>query len=332
MSGEESRNESTRRPLRLAADLLSGKVHSRVSAAKLLGIGETAAYRQLGVIAEELPGMAWDDATSPRSLSFDRTKLANPPDYLAAVAACFGLSLAPLFEGAHQEGGMRRAFNYVLGQSRRRKVFRDIERKFTFLRGGGESALPERSGLLDDLVEAVLKSTTIRFQYRNFQGEVYEQVAKPLSLGVYDHQLYLLAETDKGTRRPFRFSRIELLDESYGVAFDYPGKAEYDPRQLFADSFGVFVGAGGGVEDVSVKLARKWLTHARSHRWHHSQRVEVLDSGAVMVNLRVRVCPELQAWVLGFGAEAEVMSPDHLRNDVAEQLRLGSDQYRPLDG
>ena len=35
------------------------------------------------------------------------------------------------------------------------------------------------------------------------------------------------------------------------------------------------------------------------------------------MRLRVRVCPELEAWILGFGEQAEVMAPAKLREKIA---------------
>lgn len=327
MAGEGTRYRGIERTLRLVADLLKGRRHDRRTAAALLDVAEPAAFRQLTAIAKNLPGMVWDTSVSPQALAFDRTKLSNPPEFPAAVAACFGLSLAPLFDGAHQESGMRQAFEYVLGESRRRKVFQDIDRKFTFVRRGGEIALPQRSKELDDLIDDVVHSRTVKMTYRHFGGEVENVTVRPLSLCIYDHQLYLVAESDDRGRYPFRFSRIEAIDEADGEAFVYPPKAEYDAEQLFADSFGVFVNQRIAVENVVVRLAPRWATHARSHRWHLSQRVEILASGEVIVRLCVRVCPELKAWIRSFGPDAVVVEPTELREAIAADFRAAVSKY-----
>ena len=59
---------------------------------------------------------------------------------------------------------------------------------------------------------------------------------------------------------------------------------------------------------VELKLHKQWTTYAQSHRWHDSQKVEVA-ADHVIVRVHVRVCPELEAWILGFGEEAEVLAP-----------------------
>ncbi len=325
---EKNRNKTLKGPLRLVADLLNGRTHTRASAAKLLGVKPATAYRQMSAIVSTLAGMTWDESSSPKRLAFDRRLLSSPPGYAAAAAACFGLSLSSLFNGAHQESGMRSAFQYVLAQSRRNKVFCDIERKFTFVRRGGESALPENSGLLDDLCDAVIHSKTITMKYAHFDGAVETLEIRPYSLSIYDHQIYVIAERDKGEPYPFRFSRIRSISDQDGESFTYPSKAEYDPRQVFSDSFGIFLDPKNNVADVAIKLSSRWRIHAMSHCWHHSQRVEILPTGEVIVKMRVRTCPELTAWVLSFADDAEVVAPKSLQQEVQRRL---SAAYAKID-
>ena len=108
---------------------------------------------------------------------------------------------------------------------------------------------------------------------------------------------------------------MDVLDET----FKYPARSEFDPERVFSDSFGIFLGRP--VERVVVRLDPRWATYARTHRWHESQVVRVAGEG-IEVTLRVGVCPELEAWILGFGEQAEVLAPPFLRDRV--RLRLGS--------
>ena len=327
MTPEPTRNAGLDRTLRLVADLIAGTPHDRHTAAKLLSVKGAAASRQLRAIADRVPGMEWDHSRRPKALRFDRSQLSSAPDFSSAIAACFGLTLAPLFEGTAQQSGMRRAFNYVLGQSVRRKVFQDIERKFTFIKCGGESALPERSGVLDDLIDAVLHSREVALSYQHFDGREETLTIQPLSVCICHHQIYIVGRRRDGRLHPFRFSRILGLSEDKGHPFEYPSKEEYDPQRLFSESLGVFFGDIFPMDLVEIKLHPKWTTYARSHRWHPSQQVEVLADGTVMVRLRVRLCHELEAWVLGFGDDAHVLRPASLRARVAGRLRRAADLY-----
>jgi predicted DNA-binding transcriptional regulator YafY len=318
------------RTVQLIEDLLQGKEHDRRSAAERLGLELAAADRQLAAVAR-LQGVVVERRGRTRILKFDRNTLLDAPKLPTAIAACFGASLAPLFAGTTYESAFREARDLIIRQSRRNSIFRHIERKFVFLSQGGEVSLPDESGQLDDLLEAVLNEKWLTFDYQDFGNTVSHRTVKPLSLTVYNHQLYLMARLEEGRLRAFRFSRIRNAEVSEST-FEYPSRAEYDPEQVFASSFGVFMSDSEPVQRVEVRLTPRWATHVRTHRWHRSQNA-TFPGHEVRVTLDVHLCPEVEAWVLGFGDEAEVIGPPELRERVAKKARAMARLYEdgPVD-
>jgi predicted DNA-binding transcriptional regulator YafY len=315
MSPEPRRSISVDRHFLLFEDLLKGREHDRHSLAARLRVKPAMAHKLMKA-ALRLPGVIRKHDGRRLVIRMDATAIVPAPSYATAVAACLGSSLWALFEGSTYREGIREAFRDVIGRTKRRAVFRDIDRKFWFLRRGGEIALLDRSPLLDEVIEAVLHHRVLSLEYVRFSGTSKHLRAEPLSIVVHAHQLYVVARNEAGKLRPYRFSRIrnaEALDDT----FQYPTRSEYNPEQVFRDSFGVFLDLP--VQDVALKLHKEWTTYAQSHRWHDSQSVEVADDG-VVVRLRVRVCPELESWILGFGEEAEVLAPVSLRTRIATRV------------
>ena len=205
-----------------------------------------------------------------------KSAAAEPPPYAVAVAACFGASLWPLFRGSAYERGIREALAHVTTRTRRRAIFKHVDRKFWFLGKGGEPALIEHSALLDELIEAVLQHQRVNVQYTHFDGHSEHLRLEPLSIAVHDHQLYLVARKDDHTLHPYRFCRIATA-AVLSDRFEYPSRGEYDPDQVFRDSFGVFLNLP--VEDVEVVPSRKWENYVRTHKWHGSQSFTVEHDG-----------------------------------------------------
>lgn len=318
---ENRRYLGIQRTARLVRDLLSGRSHDRESAAKLLEIGPENAYRQLDALEESVPAFCWDETKRRKTLYFDRTRLLDQPGMPAAIAACFGRSLAPLFAGTEQQDGMQKAFDYVLGQTQRRKLFRDIDRKFFFVLRGGETALPRNPTVFALLVTAILDCREVVVRYTHFGGAEDERLTlRPLSMCIYNQWLYLLAQHENSKPRPFRLSRIHEVSAEPGAEFSYPPHAQYSPSTLFRDSFGIFTG-GYPTEEIELVFAANWAAHVDSHKWHESQEVVSLDSGEVLVRLTVRLCPEVRSWILGLGNAATVLKPQSLRDEIGAALR-----------
>jgi predicted DNA-binding transcriptional regulator YafY len=321
---ESRRSVSIARHFTLCADLLSGEEHDRQTLAARLGIRPAMADRLIRAALAELPGVSERRHGKQRKIRMEAGSRTAAPEYPTAVAACFGASLWPLFRGSSYEAGIRNALSHVVGRTKRRLVFENIDRKFCFLRRGGEAALTERQTVLDDVIEAVLHHRVLMARYTRFAGTSEQLRLEPLSIAVHDHQLYVLARSPHRALHPYRFARLEAVEVLDSV-FSYPSRKAYDPEQVFRDSFGVFLDLP--VRVVELRLDKRWEVYARTHRWHDSQVVTV-GSDHVRVKLRVRVCPELEAWILGFGSEAEVVRPAALRGRMVAHARGLMRTYR----
>jgi predicted DNA-binding transcriptional regulator YafY len=63
-------------------------------------------------------------------------------------------------------------------------------------------------------------------------------------------------------------------------------------------------------------------------RWHPSQEVETAADGTLTWQARVAGLHEVRIWLLGWGADVEILEPASLRAEVAEELDRAARQYR----
>lgn len=300
--------------LAVVADLLRGDRHSRRTIAETTGKSLPTADRWIEQIEAALPNTRRVREGKTTWLVHDGRRV---PSRSAAVGSCVAASLAAIFEGSEQERNLKDARDYILRE--RGEPFGDLDRKFVLAPRGGESALPEAGPRLNEMVEALLQNNRLRFEYTHNDGRAATLEISPLSLVIFDHQFYVLAQRDRGFY-PYRFARMSCV-ERLNEQFSYPTKGEYDPRSILAQGFGIHTHGTGPVEDIEVVLSEPWASFALTHRWHPSQRVVRLDEGRVSVTLQVRLCREIQTWVLGFGEYATVVKPEQLRDEVASRLR-----------
>ena len=312
------RLSSIQRTARLVSALLSGRDLTRAAAGALIGVRAAAVDRQLEAIGRHLP-LVRERRRGKVHIRIDRSKVAGGQERVpiaTTIAACVGASLARLFEGTSFEAGMQNLVHYVSRDALHPERFQDSRRQFVFLVRGGEKALPEKEELLEEVVDALQRRRGLQIRYRNFEGARRTVRIEPLSLALYDHQLYVIGRPRGGAAHPYRFSRIEAA-EATGGTFQYPDKDSYDPERVFADSFGIAVEEKYPVTSIEVSLAGKWSAFVQSHRWHRSQESS-LRGGRVHLRLRVRLCPEVVAWILGFGPDVRVVAPRALQRHIAQ--------------
>ena len=77
----------------------------------------------------------------------------------------------------------------------------------------------------------------------------------------------------------------------------------------------------GEIETVKLRFAPELAMIAEETIWHPSQVMEPQPDGSVLVTMRLAINVQLQAFILGWGEEVEVLEPESLRKDIAHTTR-----------
>lgn len=307
--------------------LMEGEQLDRYSAAKTFKVKHATAHRSLALIHAVIPGVIVRKTDSPKTYRFENAA-SRPPKSASltlALAATFGAASSRVLRGTAYDKQLREFSDRTIEQltADGRSKFQQIDRKLVVL-PGEEEVRGRRCGVLDEVIDAILRQEELEVRYREFNGKVSTFVLRPYSLIVGRSRLYVVAPKPGFGPYPFRFQRI-LSANRNGKLFEYPKRDAYDPERLLRDSFGIFVDPDP--VDVVVRLAPRWKTYARHHKWHRSQRVVKTPTG-IDIHLHVRPCAELKQWILSFGEDAEVIEPTELRSEIAGRLATAAARYR----
>lgn len=164
------------------------------------------------------------------------------------------------------------------------------------------------------LSSAVLRQRVVMFDYRKpGQGRPERRRVQPYHLANRENLWYLVAfDPQRGALRTFALPRIAAV-ETATEAFVRP--EDFSPEGFFANALGVL----GGTQAlrVRVRFAAEVADRIREREWHDSQELVELDDGRVELTLQLGALAEVERWVLGWGAAAEVLEPPELRSNLA---------------
>ena len=137
------------------------------------------------------------------------------------------------------------------------------------------------------------------------------------------HALYLLAfDEGRKARRTFKVERIisaSLTPDTFEPPDGYSAAAELARAwDVIADEEPV---------RVVIRFSPAVAKRAAETRWHPSQELEQQPDGSLHWSGRVSGMREIRIWILGWGADAEVLEPAALRDDVAIELRRATALY-----
>jgi predicted DNA-binding transcriptional regulator YafY len=121
----------------------------------------------------------------------------------------------------------------------------------------------------------------------------------------------------------FRINRIKSVS-LLGVQVSEP-LMPYNFRERHRHSFSVFVGEE--VQRVRIRCAAEVRQYITETRWHSSQWIEDLPDGRFIFQVEVWEPREVGWWALQWGASAEVLEPESLRQEMRETARRMVEVY-----
>ncbi len=179
------------------------------------------------------------------------------------------------------------------------------------------------AALIDTVREAIATRCCLNMRYYTIsrKSENQRRVA-PYKIWYFDGAFYLIADCSlRGDIRLFALDRIkhlELLDEQ----FEMPDG--FDAEDFMKSSFGVFQGP---TVKVKVRFNAAVADYIRERNWHPSQKITTEKDGSIIFEAAVAGTKEIKFWILQWGAQAEVLSPKKLRQDLISESALMSDVY-----
>ena len=182
-------------------------------------------------------------------------------------------------------------------------------------------------GIIEKLLQAIREKSVCRVEYHaphRPKPKVYSFA--PARLLSYRESLYAdgWLVTDKGTPEIIydltlsvhRVNKISIIRRK----FDFD-----DKREDTSDMFG-FMKAEPF--QVKVKFQPRVAQYVRERKWSDDQKITEFKNGKLVLEFTAQSWPEVVSWVLGFGSQAELLTPKEMREEILEEFGNALRSYR----
>jgi len=200
-----------------------------------------------------------------------------------------------------------------------------MTRSFTF-RPLKISDLAAKSSTYYAIVDAIEKRRTIELDYSSLKE--YQRIKTKVrlyTLMFYEHSWYIVGYSSMHREvRNFNVVRIESL-KMLKERFSIPKSFDLDRR--IGSAWALIPGSGPD-SHVVVKFGSFVAHNVAQVRWHKTQRTTFQPDGSLIYEATVSGFDEIEWWILGYGDQAEVKSPNKLRQRIARRVRNMAVTYR----
>jgi predicted DNA-binding transcriptional regulator YafY len=195
---------------------------------------------------------------------------------------------------------------------------------FQFLRGLDQAVSVRTAGfkdysrsreVLDTLTRSVRHKFTTQINHRavGFEKGIEREV-DPYRLWYVSNGIYLIGHDHRsGEMRAFAVERTASARVT-NRRFEIPD--DFDFEKLTSTAFNLI---WGKPEEVKIRFSREQAPYVQERTWHPSQKIEKRPDGRIDLTMRVGNLWEIKRWLIGWGAEAEVLRPTELKNDIEEE-------------
>ena len=195
----------------------------------------------------------------------------------------------------------------------------DAMRESVGVRAAGAKLQAPAPELLAHIQRAMLESRALRIRHYSMErNEVTPRTVDPYHLTSFNGGLYLLAHCH--LREAVRVFALERIREATVTSDRFEKPADFDPDEYLKEAWGI---VRGTLVTVRVVFANGAAPYIRERLWHPTQKLRDLPDGRLELTLQVADTQEVRRWILGWGAQAEVLQPIAMREALrAEAMAM----------
>lgn len=175
------------------------------------------------------------------------------------------------------------------------------------------------------IYRAIFSETALKMTYQSFHGTSETFVFHPYHLREYNHRWFAFGwNAEKGCIDSRPLDRIQDIRVS---AAKYRSNEDMNFEEFFQERIGVSKKDGEKTETVRLLLSHRRAPYVQTKPIHTSQRTHSSNENGVIFEFNLVINQELEAKILEFGCDVEVIAPQHLRENVSENLRKSIKHY-----
>ncbi|MFM2232361.1 MAG: hypothetical protein RJB31_1062 [Bacteroidota bacterium] len=192
----------------------------------------------------------------------------------------------------------------------------------------GEGGIDSGAKWLHIIYKAIIERKALTIKYKPFGGELKNRTISPYLLKEYRNKWYMVAharelKTEEKTN-VFKLFRIDSVQESNEP---YIYDEHFNAASYFKYSLGVFHSHENQPQLIRLSFSSTLKSLIKENPIHASMKIEKEDDNGLMVNIYVYNTPELKNMIRSFGSACTVISPDALKVEIQNDLKLALANY-----
>jgi predicted DNA-binding transcriptional regulator YafY len=237
------------------------------------------------------------------------------------MALTFSRKLLQPLEGTEIQSALNSALNKVASAlpPQGHEYVRALDNLFSIGLGPHKN-YQQYKNTIDLITQAIDKNRTVQLRYFSAsRSSTNRREVDPYRLWYATGALYLIAYCH--LRKDVRMFAVERIRSITLTGYPYQMPLGFDVEEYVQDALMIMRGRRIDVELLFSKKVAAWV---KDKLWHSSQGTFPMKDGRLRMTLKVADTAEVVGWILSFGSQVKVISPERLRTAVREEAKAVS--------
>ena len=168
----------------------------------------------------------------------------------------------------------------------------------------------------------IATKTAMQIKYLSLSNEVSQREFHPYKLFMYNNAWFTIGFDEKS--QDFRYFKLNRIQSFEITSKPFRIKLTYNERD-FLDEYGMK--QNGDWYPIKLKITGKYAMLVKERIYGKNQTVEAIDKNTSILSVEMQNKEDILVFVLGFGANCEVLEPEWLREKVVETVKSISSIY-----
>lgn len=275
------------------------------------GVTERSVYRDILTLSEANIPIYYDNGYKLASGNF-----LPPMNFTFDEYSCLKMALesSPLIQTGKYSNTLKQILAKVeAGLSPQVKDIKRTTRDTTHIEIPTSHPGPANEEIFALLEEAINDTRQLKIKYDAIESGLSDRLVEPYFIIFRARAFYFVAFCHK--RSLFRTFRLDRVRQIELTPNQFIRDSEISAQDYFKGSWGVFSGAP---VDVVVRFKGSAAKVVRGSQHHADEEIEIISDDEIIYRVRVNGLFEIKRWIVGFGEQAEVVSPDSLKTELRQ--------------
>jgi len=242
------------------------------------------------------------------------------------MALTFSRNLLKPLDGTEIQASLNSALNKVAAAlpPQGHEYVRGMEQIFSVGLGPHKS-YRQHKNTIDTVSQAIDKRRTAQMRYYSASRDhTSPREVDPYFLRYAAGGLYLIGHCH--LRKEVRMFAVERVRSITLTDHPYQMPLDFKVGEYVQDALGIM--RSGRRIEVELLFSKKAAAWVKDKSWHPSQENSLLKDGHLKMALKVADNEELVGWILSFGSQVRILSPESLLSKVKEEAKSIVGAYR----